>query len=113
MTTKNKWGILHYIIPQYDEITLFSMSFTCGLLLIVGALSIKWEIRTSSSTGDDVEILIIAVFFIAGLVLSIYHAFAKRRKTSFEKYLMLFFAVILNGFSGILVGTYFLEGTKG
>ena len=110
---KNKSGILHYIIPQYDEITLFSMSFTCGLLLIAGALSTRWEIRTPSSSGENVQIMIIGIFFMAGLVLSIYHAFVGRRKTSFEKFLMLFFAVILNGFSGILAGTYFLEGAKG
>ena len=113
MTRNIQPAILHYIIPQYDEISLFSMSFTCGLLLIAGALSTKWEMRMRSSSGDDGVIMMIVIFFMAGLVLSIYHAFTDRRKTSFEKYLMLFFAVILNGFTGILAGTHCLEGSKG
>jgi hypothetical protein len=113
MTAKENYGILRYIIPQYDEISLFAMSFTCSLLIIAAALETRWDIRNPFSTMEDVKIMAIIVMFISGLILSIYHAFSDRPKTSLEKYLMLFFAVILNGFSGIMAGTYFLEGAKG
>ncbi len=113
MKTKEHYSILRYIIPQYDEITLFAMSFSCGMLLIAGAFTTKWEMKEHLYTVDDFKILMIILFFLSGLLLSLYHAFTDRPKTYVEKYLMLFFAVILNGFSGIFAGTYFLVETKG
>jgi hypothetical protein len=89
------------------------MGFTCGLLLIAGAFSVKWNLSNPLSSGDDFQVLLLIAIFLAGLVLSVYHAFTDRTKTSFEKMLMLFFAVILNGSSGIMAGTYFLEEATG
>ncbi len=113
MTASGNLRFFRYIIPQYDEITLFAVSFTCGLLLVTGAFSIKWDMSVHFSREDDIAALIVVVFFLVGLVLAIYHAFTDRRKTSFEKLLMLFFAVILNGFSGIVAGSYFLDHVSG
>ena len=108
-----KITILSFFIPTYDEVTLFAMSFACSLLLLTSAFSIKWNISESMLRGDDLSSLVIAAFFLAGLVLSIYHAFTDRPKTEFEKMLMVIFAVILNGFSGIVAGTYVLEEVRG
>ena len=51
--------------------------------------------------------------FLSGLLLSLYHAFTNRPKTEIEKKLMVFFAVILNGFSGIWAGTHYLQTSVG
>jgi hypothetical protein len=45
--------------------------------------------------------------------LSLYHAFSKRKKSSIEKMLLLLFAVLMSGFSGIWAGTYLLGHEKG
>lgn len=59
------------------------------------------------------NVIILAAVFLAGLMLSIYHAFASRQKTSFEKLLMLYFAVILNASIGIMAGSRNLEDARG
>ena len=56
------------------------------------------------------------IFFLvlaAGLCLSFYNAFTDRPKSTIEKYLMLVFAVIVNGLIGIWGGTYVLEHSQG
>ena len=95
MTTQERPKILSYIIPTYDEITLFAMGFTCALLMITGAFSVKWNWH-QSITKDDMNAIVLAAIFIAGLILSVYHAFTSRKKTDVEKILMLYFAVVLN-----------------
>ncbi len=97
-------------IPQYDEIVLFTMSLTCLLLLIAGILSAKPEIDIVSLRENDLKkvliVMVIPLIFVAGLTLSIYHAFVDRPKTTLEKSIMLFFAVLLNTFSGFMAGGY-------
>jgi hypothetical protein len=110
--TKSR-GILRYIIPQYDEVALFAMSLTCVLLLGIGALSTNWKESLEFSRGDDIRIILMGLVFLLGLTLSIYHAFTDRSKTSIEKFLMLFFAVSLNAFSGLCAGAYVLSRTAG
>ncbi len=112
MTTQERPKILSYIIPTYDEITLFAMGFTCALLMITGAFTITWNWHQSLSK-EDVNVIILASFFLAGLILSIYHAFTSRKKTYFEKFLMLFFAVVLNASIGIVAGSRELENVHG
>ncbi|MBI5057638.1 MAG: hypothetical protein HZB61_13570 [Nitrospirae bacterium] len=112
MTTQESTKIFRHIIPNYDEITLFAMGFTCGLLLIAGIFSANWQISKPLSR-DDLNFFVLAALFLTGLVFSIYHAFTVRPKKSFEKLLMLFFAVILNAASGIMAGTYFLKDAQG
>jgi hypothetical protein len=102
-------------IPQYDELVLFTMSLTCLLLLITGALSHISEISLASVPFDP-RILVPGVFiaiFIAGLVLSLYHAFVDRPKTEIEKSFMLFFAVLVNAFSGFMGSGYSLSTSSG
>ncbi len=107
-----KITLLSFIIPTYDEITLFAMGFACGLLLLTGAFSIHWK-EATSTVNEDIGLLFITAFFLSGHVLSIYQAFTDRPKTEFEKTLIIIFAVILNGFTGILAGTYMLEEATG
>lgn len=110
---KEKKTFLSYIIPTYDEITLFAMGFTCSLLLIAGTSKIEWEGSGLSLTGNDIRVLAFIALFLVGVVLSIYHAFTDRPKTAFEKTLMLLFAVLLNALSGIVAGDLFPGKCRG
>ncbi len=95
------------MIPDYDELAPFAMSFTCILLIATG-LAAEWDSFHISFSVSDLGVFVIYLLFAAGLVLSFYHAFSNRRKTLVEKKLMLFFAVLINAFSGIWGGTYLL-----
>jgi hypothetical protein len=114
MRTEDQRGFLHYFIPQYDEIALFAMSLTCALFIVVAAFAARnMDIYINYERGVDPRIIAVPLVFLSGLLLSIYHAFTDRPKTSLEKSFMLFFAVLLNAFSGILAGMYDLSATNG
>ena len=51
--------------------------------------------------------------FISGVLFSLYHVFTPRQKSDWEKTAMLFFAVIVNGISGIAAGMHMLNDSKG
>jgi hypothetical protein len=115
MTIAYQRGALYYIIPQYDEIALFAMSLTCVLLILAAVLSGNPDVQIAIYPERDADPRIIAAAFVflSGLLLSLYHAFTDRPKTALEKSFMLFFAVLLNSFSGILAGMYELAATSG
>ncbi len=113
MRIENRQLVFHYIIPQYDEIALFAMSLTCVLLLAAAFLSGPVELTFDAERDFDPRAVAAAFVFLAGLVLSIYHAFTDRPKKPIEKTFMLFFAVVLNSFSGILAGMYELSVAHG
>jgi hypothetical protein len=95
-------------VPHYDELSLFSMSYICILLLIVNISPSDWSIENVSFQPECVGLLIIFIPFLVGMGLCLYHAFTNRTKTNIEKKLMIFFAAIINGFSAIWAGTYIL-----
>jgi hypothetical protein len=47
--------------------------------------------------------------FLAGFGLSLYHVFTTREKTSFEKMIMMLFAVVTNAGTGIIAGWYVIR----
>ncbi len=100
------------IMPQYDEIVLYTMSFTC-LLLLFNLLFNSQEIQLIPPREYDPRLLVAILIFLAGLVLSLYHAVIDRPKTSLEKSFMLFFAVTVNAFSGFMAGAYDLANSSG
>lgn len=114
MSHKKKSNFFSFLfVPHYDELSLFTMSFVFILLLLVNNPPHKWNFRDISITSDNLGLILIMMAFLAGLFLCIYHAFSKRRKTLFEKKLMMFFAAIINGFTGIWGGTYILVHSGG
>jgi hypothetical protein len=113
MNIRERYGFCRFFIPQYDEIVLFTMSFTCVLLLITGVLSNYQEIQLDPPRGYDPRIIAVCFIFIAGLVLSLYHAVIQRPKSQMEKSFMLLFAVLVNAFSGFMASGYDLNGTSG
>jgi hypothetical protein len=114
MNIQDQRGFCRFFIPQYDEIVLFAMSFTCVLLLVTGALSVNYQkIALVPPQEYDPRIIAASGIFIAGLALSLYHAVVLRPATQLQKSFMLFFAVIVNAFSGFMASGYELTGTSG
>jgi len=95
-------------VPHYDELSLFTMSYIFILLVLVNNPPGTWNFSNISITVFHPGLILILSAFLGGLVLCIYHAFSQRKKTSFEKKIMMFFAAIINGFTGIWGGTYIL-----
>ncbi|MFC1824849.1 hypothetical protein ACFL9T_19240 [Thermodesulfobacteriota bacterium] len=99
-------------IPNYDELSLFTTSYVCILLILVKNPPNSWNFEELTFSIEGFKTIFIFIPFIAGMLLCIYHAFSKRKKTSFEKLLMIFFAAIINGFSGIWGGTYMILNSE-
>jgi hypothetical protein len=101
-------AIKRIIAPDYTELSLFVMSYTCVLFFVA---NIAWFKNLPSHFAADQGsgAIIIYIIFAAGILLSLFNAFSTRKKTSVEKIILLFFAVLLNGFAGLWAGTYYLE----
>jgi hypothetical protein len=113
MKFQEQRGLFRFLLPQYDEIVLFTMSFTCVLLLLTAVFSDHQEIQLYLNRESDPRIIAVIFVFIAGLVLSLYHAVVRRPKAQLEKSFMLFFAVVVNAFTGFMAGGYDLTRTSG
>lgn len=98
-------------VPEYSELSLFVMSFSCLLFFLTDIEFFKTLHFKISENQFGIFIIYLIVF--AGILLSFYHAFSKRKKTSIEKDIMLLFAAFLNGFTGLWAGAYFLGQAKG
>jgi uncharacterized membrane protein YcjF (UPF0283 family) len=97
-----------WLIPTYDELSLFLMAVTFILLCAVNSQPRNW-IRHFFSQVHDWVVYIFVLLFLAGLGLSLYHVFTRREKTFFEKQLMMLFAVLTNAGTGIISGWYILK----
>lgn len=103
---------LGFLIPNYDELSLFLMSavfiilyFTSGKLQddIIGFLMRLDILRRYLYVG----------LFMLGMSLCLYHVFTPRQKTDIEKGIMLLFAISINAATGIIAGFYMLKGCPG
>jgi hypothetical protein len=102
--------------PDYDEISLFSIGYILLLLILVKFSPAKWDLSFFSLQYLDFDSAMIMLFLVAlitGMLLSLFHAFSNRQKTSTEKQIMLFFAVLTCAFSGFRAGTYMLFNSAG
>lgn len=104
--------IARLFIPLYDELALFLMSLTFILLFFTHE-----DLRTGSCKilfdRFDPRSYIGLLIFVLGILFSLYHVFTNRKKTKWEKIAMLFFAVVVNGSSGIAAARHLLEGSQG
>ncbi len=98
--------------PHYDEVTLFSMSVTFILLLLISK-SMRTDLYKLISRDFDLRIVVFAVFFLAGIPFSIFHAFSTREKHVGEKAAMLLFAVFVSAGTGIYAGRHMLKTATG
>jgi DNA-directed RNA polymerase subunit RPC12/RpoP/uncharacterized membrane protein YuzA (DUF378 family) len=101
-----------FFIPIYDELSLFTMSVAL-ILLAIGNSRMREQLWRFASATDDWSFGFWIVIAIAGLCVCLYHPFTKKEKHPAEKMLMLAFAVLANGATGILAGTYMLKHTSG
>jgi len=114
MKRKKKRNFFSFLfVPHYDELSLFTMGFVCILLILASNPPHKWNIQNFTLSSDGFGSLLIFLPLLAGMCLCLFHAFSERKKSSFEKKLMIFFAAIINGFSGIWSGTYILVHSSG
>ncbi len=99
-------------IPRYNELALFLMSIAFVLLFFIHA-----DLRAASymplTSNFNLRILIAMGLFVLGIMFSLYHVFTTREKTEGEKAVMLFFAAIVNGLSGIAAGMHILKDSHG
>ncbi len=113
VNTDPRNAVTRLFIPRYDEMALFLMSLAFVLVFFTnGDLRSKAH-QLIVEDKFDPRIYIALGLFVAGILFSLYHAFTMRQKSDGEKVAMLFFAVFVNGFSGIEAGTHMLEDSHG
>ncbi len=91
-------------VPQYDELALFLMSSAFILVIITheGLRAVAFRIVLAWQFYS----LLVVVLFGLGIAFTIYHVFISREKTYREKKFMLFSAVMINGFGGVVAGEH-------
>ena len=99
---------LGFFIPTYDELSLFLMAVTL-ILLYAGNSGMRDLFRYATSHIREFGVFIFLFAFLAGLGLSLYHVFTSREKKSYEKIIMMFFAVVTNAGAGIIAGWYVIK----
>ena len=100
---------------RFIESALYSMTFRFLLLFLLddGMRQDMYvfirRLCGASGLAATLGVLFLFVPFGLGMALCVFHAFSKRIKSSFEKVLMLFFAVAISAGTGIYIGWYILR----
>lgn len=102
-----------WLIPTYDELSLFLTALATILLFALNGQMRTLVYRCMVVMRFEPRLLVFGVFFLGGLCLCLYHAFAKTEKTYGEKQCMLFFAVMVNAITAILAGIHLIKGSSG
>lgn len=110
------WNLMDFgnLLPNFDEITLFTLSFSLLFLLAIST-NLRQEIWTAIVTLKDLReptIFILVLMMAAGMILSFLNVFFRTQKYNFEKYLMLLFAVFVTAGTGIYSGWLVLKEAK-
>lgn len=102
-----------FLVPHYDETSLFVMSITFVLLYLVNK-TMRTDLHKLVSYDSDIRlIIIVALCFVVGMVFSVFHAFSTRQKNIGEKAAMLVFAVLVSAGTGIYAGIHMLKNSGG
>ncbi len=101
-----------FLIPTYDELSLFLIAITL-IMLCVFNINMRDQLWKFVMQTDDLRTYILVALLFAALCLCLYHPFTTREKSNPEKWLMLVLAVLANGGIGIAAGAYMLERTVG
>ena len=97
-----------WFIPVYDEMSLFLMAVTLIFLCIANSQMRNWILHFLSQADGR---YILALLFLAGLGLCLYHVFTLREKSTPEKWLMMLFAILTNAGTGIISGWYVIKNS--
>jgi DNA-directed RNA polymerase subunit RPC12/RpoP len=98
-----------WLIPTYDELSLFLMAATLILIAIASATMREQIYKILLACLRTPKIYIVLLIFLLGAGLSLYQVFAKRKKTVFEKKVMLVFAVGANIATAFAAGYYLIK----
>ena len=100
--------IAKYLLPSFDELSIFIMSYSFFFLLVANDV-FKSDLNKFLFHEFDLRSILMFVLICMGAVLSTYHLFTSRKKTRFEKWVMLFSVAILNVIIGFNAFFYFLD----
>ncbi|MBN1359510.1 MAG: hypothetical protein JW993_02910 [Sedimentisphaerales bacterium] len=109
------------VLPHYDNLTLFALSMALLLLVLTGSITVKIpEPLTVDSSLPEVFVALAGqlltgfagLFGLAaiGMIVSLFGVFLRGPKPQPLKFLMLAFAVLATGGTGIYAGMAILEG---
>lgn len=106
-----------WLMPSYDEPSLFLIAVTCVLLFAADA-QLRLQVAGLFTAGRPSEegfgnLLMWAGMFLGGLGLSVFHAFASRPKSEMERSLMAVFAMAVNGIAGVRCGAQLYATSHG
>ena len=98
--------------PRYSELSIFLTAITCVLVAFTypefGLLYLDMLFGEEGARFAGVS-LALGLIATVGFILSMVHVMTKRKKTELEKTCMGVFAMVANGFAGILSGIEILS----
>jgi hypothetical protein len=103
---------LGFLIPNYDELSLFLMAVVFIALYFTDG-KMQEDITRFLMRLDIWRRVIYVGLFMLGMFLCLYHVFTLRRKTDVEKGIMLLFAITVNAATGFIAGFYMLKDCPG
>lgn len=108
-------AFLDLFVPRYDELSLFltSASFFLVYFLDPELNAIAYRFLIAEFEPKLFSFYAVFLLFLCGAAFSIYHVFTTARKTDFEKWAMLYFAILVNGLTGLLAGAHMLQTSHG
>lgn len=107
-------GVLRAIFfPAYSELSLFLIWLTFILVTRTDSVFrseakgfLLFELFHTKDHREIVYVVMLVTVLLLGCLLSAYHVFSSRPKSSFEKKFMIFFSGAANGFAGISAGLH-------
>ncbi len=101
-----------FLIPRYDEVTLFVMSIMF-VVLFMTSQTMRTDLYKLIFREREISVIVIFIFFTAGILFSVFHAFSTREKGIGEKAAILLFAVLVSAGAGIYAGVHMLDNSVG
>lgn len=106
-----RW-IPRFLIPTYDEASLFLMS-VAFLLLLATDPGCRADWSSLLARGWSPGRICFVLLFPVGLLVSLVRVFSRRPASRVEKVLLVGFGVGLNALTGVWAGLWVLEHTRG
>jgi hypothetical protein len=105
-------GVLAWLLPSFDETTLFLMAVTCVLLLAFpsGLRDDLSSLVTGPESGNIYFALFLSWAFV-GFGFSVFHAFSRSKKGEIAKLSMAVFAMMTNAAAGVALGVGRMNGS--
>jgi DNA-directed RNA polymerase subunit RPC12/RpoP len=104
--------LLAPLLPQYDDLTLFTLSLAFLLLLWIDETSRQDLLAFLHARHAD-RTPVLFLFLGFGIACSLIGVFWRRKRSEFEKGAMLFFAVLVTAGTGIYAGWLMLGRSPG